>query len=272
NSTGLTLPVTEYDHTLGCDISGGTVYRGARYPSFQGIYFYGDFCSGRLWGLQKTNGVWQSALLFDTTLSIIGFSEDESGQLWVSDYNSGAVYAIVEGPPTPIDLSLTQNDSVDPSLAGKQLTYTIQVKNNSSAMATGVLVTDTMPAGVPFVSASSTRGSCARSGNTLTCRIPSLAAAASATITLNVKPTAAGTISNTATAEANEPDSNPADNSSTENTTISPSSDLKVTVNDGKTAIAAGQRDTYIIKVSNLGPSSVTGATVIDTFPGIFTG
>ena len=270
--TGLTLPVVEYDHSFGCDISGGTIYRGVRYPSFQGIYFFGDWCSGRLWGLQQTNNAWQSALLFDTTLSIIGFSEDESGQLWVSDYSGGAVYPIVQGPPVPIDLSLAQNDSVDPSPAGKQLTYTIQVRNNSSAMATGVVVTDTMPNGVPFVSASSTKGSCTRSGNILTCRIPSLAAAASATITLNVKPATSGTISNTATAEANEPESNPADNPSTENTTISPSSDLKVTVNDGKTTIAAGQRDTYIIKVSNLGPSSVTRATVIDTFPGIFTG
>ncbi len=272
DSTGLTLPVTEYDHSLGCDISGGTVYRGLAYPHFQGIYFYGDWCTGRLWGLQRTNGVWQSALLFDTTLSIIGFSENESGQLWVSDYNGGAVYLIVEGPPAPIDLSLTQNDSTDPSLAGKQLTYTIQVRNNSSAMATGVVVTDSMPNGVPFVSVSSTKGNCTRSGNTVTCRIPSLAAAASATITLIVKPAAPGTISNTATAEANEPESNPADNSSTENTTINASSDLKVTVTDGKTAIAAGQKDTYTIKVTNLGPSNITGVTVTDTFPGIFTG
>ena len=110
DSTGLTLPVTEYDHTLGCDISGGTVYRGTRYPSFQGIYFYGDWCSGRLWGLQQTGGTWQNALLYDTTLSIIGFSEDESGRLWISDYNSGAVYPLVEGPPPNIDLSLLQSD------------------------------------------------------------------------------------------------------------------------------------------------------------------
>src|SRR4029453_11354611 len=230
DTTGLTLPVFEYDHSVGCDISGGTVYRAGRYPSFYGIYYFGDFCTGRLWGLQRANGSWESSLLFNTTLSIIGFSEDESGQFWVSDYSGGAVYPIVEGPPAPIDLSLTQNDSVDPSPAGKQLTYTLQVRNNSSAMATGFVVTETMPSGVPFVSVSSTKGKCARSGNTVTCRIPSLAAAASATITLNVKPAAPGTISNTATSEANEPESNPADNSSTESTTISASSDLKVTV------------------------------------------
>src|SRR5438105_814504 len=153
DTTGLTLPVTEYDHSLGCHISGGTVYRAARYPSLFGLYFFGDFCSGRLWGLQQTNGAWQTALLFETTLSIISFSEDESGHLWVADYNGGGIYPIVEGPPTPVNLSITQSDSADPSPAGKQMTYTITVKNNSSALATGVLVTDTMPAGVTFVSA-----------------------------------------------------------------------------------------------------------------------
>ena len=270
DSTGLTLPVTEYDHTLGCDISGGTVYRGTRYPSFQGIYFYGDWCSGRLWGLQQTGGTWHSALLYDTTLSIIGFSEDESGQLWISDYNGGAVYPLVEGPPPNIDLSLLQSDSADPSPAGSQLVYTIRVTNNSSALATGVLVTDTMPAAINFVSVSSTRGSCARSGNIVTCRIPSLAGGTSGTITLIVKPTAPGSITNTANVAANEPDPNASNNSSIESTTITASSDLKVTVTDSKATIAAGQKDTYTIKVTNAGPSNVTGATVVDNFPAIF--
>src|SRR6266487_4250176 len=77
DSTGLTLPVAEFDHSQGCaSITGGTVYRATRYPTLYGIYFYGDWCSGRLWGLQPTNGAWQSALLFDTTLAIIGFAED----------------------------------------------------------------------------------------------------------------------------------------------------------------------------------------------------
>ena len=270
--TNLTLPVVEYDHSFGCDISGGTVYRGVRYPGFQGIYFFGDWCSGRLWGLQQTTTAWQSAVLFDTTLSIIGFSEDEGGQLWVSDYNGGAIYPIVEGPPVPVDLSLAQNDSADPSPAGKQLSYIIQVKNNSPAIATGVLVTDILPSGVPFVFASSTKGRCTRSGGILTCRIPSLAANASATITINMKPAAPGVINNTATVETNEPDNNSANNSSAESTTVNASSDLKVTVTDSKNAIAAGQKDTYSIKVTNVGPSNTSGATVTDVFPGIFTG
>jgi len=271
DTTGLTLPVAQYDHSLGCSITGGTVYRSTLYPSFQGIYFYGDWCSGHLWGLQQTGGTWQSALLYDTTLSIIGFAEDESGQLWISDYNGGAVYPLVEGPPANIDLSLLQSDSADPSPAGAQLVYTIRITNNSAPLATGVLVTDTMPASATFVSASSTLGSCARSGTTVSCRIPSLAGGASATITLIVKPTMPGNIANNANVAANEPDTNISNNSSTESTTINASSDLKVTVTDGKTTIAAGQKDTYTIKVTNAGPSNVTGVAVVDNFPAIFT-
>ena len=272
NTTGLTLPVAEYDHSLGCAISGGTVYRAARYPTLYGIYFFGDWCSGRVWGLRQTNGACQSALLFYTTLSITSFAEDESGQLWVADYSGGAIYPIVEGPPSAVDLSLNQSDSADPSPAGGQLAYTIEVNNSSSAMATGVLVNDTIPTGVPFVSVNSTQGSCTRSGDTVTCRVPSLAAGATATITLLLKPNAVGTITNTANVVANEPDTDATNNSSTEDTTTSPSCEIKVTVTDFKTTIPAGQKNTYTIKVSNVGTNNVTGATVADSFPAMFTG
>jgi uncharacterized repeat protein (TIGR01451 family) len=272
DTTGLTLPVVEYDHSQGCAISGGTVYRAALYSSFQGTYFFGDWCSGRIWGLQPVSGTWQSALLSVTTLSIISFSEDEAGKFWVADYSGGGIYPIVEGPPTPVNLSVSQSDSVDPSPAGNRVTYTIRVKNNGSAMATGVLLTDTMPTGVPFVSVTSDLGSCTRSSGTIACRIYSLSSGASATITLVLQPKAVGTIANTANVTANEPDSDPTDNSSTESTKITAASDVKVTVTDGKTATVAGQKNTYRIKVTNVGPSDVTGLVVRDTFPGTLTG
>jgi glucose/arabinose dehydrogenase len=45
---GLTLPLLEYDHTLGCSITGGYVYRGQEFSDFQGVYVFGDFCTGRI--------------------------------------------------------------------------------------------------------------------------------------------------------------------------------------------------------------------------------
>ena len=267
DTRGLTFPVAQYAHTQGCSVSGGTIYLGTRYPALQGIYFFGDWCSGRLWGLKHVSAAWESALLYDTSLSIIGFTEDEIGKLWVADYTGGGVYPIKGGASVPIDLSLAQSDTPDPSLAGSGLTYTIEVRNKSSGLATGLVVTDTIPSGVLFVSAGATLGTCTRSGSTVTCRIPSLAAPSVATITLVVKPQSSGTVSNAVNVIANEPDVDSTNNSSTETTTITPAADLKVTVTDGRTSIAAGSQNIYTITVTNAGPSACMGATVTDTFP-----
>ena len=77
-------------------------------------------------------------------------------------------------PPGSTDLSITNSDSPDPVAVNGALTYTIQVKNNGSEEATGVAVTDTLPANVNFISALSGAGACTKSGNTVTCQISSL--------------------------------------------------------------------------------------------------
>ena len=89
-----------------------------------------------------------------------------------------------------------------------------------------------------------------------------------------VSTAATGTLSNTATvtAASGVPDPNTANNSATDSDTISFSADLKVTVNDGKTATVAGAKNTYTIVVTNIGPSNVSGAVINDGFPSTFTG
>ncbi len=54
NQEGLVLPVAFYDHTQGCSVTGGHVYRGPTYSGLQSVYLYGDFCSGVIWGLDRT--------------------------------------------------------------------------------------------------------------------------------------------------------------------------------------------------------------------------
>lgn len=84
----LVTPVAEYSHALGESITGGYVYRGPNLPEWQGVYFYGDYGSGRIWGLlRQSDGTWQSQQLFDTGANITSFGEDESGELYLSDYN-----------------------------------------------------------------------------------------------------------------------------------------------------------------------------------------
>jgi len=94
SSAGLVLPVAEYDHAAGdCSVTGGYVYRGGN-PSLQGTYLYGDFCSGRIWGLRRNGAAWENRLLLDSTLLISTFGEDEAGELYVADYGTGALYRI----------------------------------------------------------------------------------------------------------------------------------------------------------------------------------
>jgi glucose/arabinose dehydrogenase len=92
-------PVAVYDHgpndSNGCSITGGGVYRGVIYPRMQGMYFYGDYCSGKIWGLIDANG-WQNQLLLDTTLSISTFGADETGNLFLADLSSGVIYRIID--------------------------------------------------------------------------------------------------------------------------------------------------------------------------------
>src|SRR5512144_194375 len=89
SQTGLTLPIADYDHGLGCSVIGGHVYRGAQFPSLRGFYLYGDLCSGRIWGLRKAGDLWENVLLLDSDITITTFGLDEAGELYVTDYAGG---------------------------------------------------------------------------------------------------------------------------------------------------------------------------------------
>ena len=97
NTTGLTPPIFEYSHDLGCSITGGQVYRGLDYPRLQGLYFYGDFCGRQIWGLRAGASV-QNTLLAQTDLNITTFGEDEVGNIYVSGAGSG-IFLISDGEP-----------------------------------------------------------------------------------------------------------------------------------------------------------------------------
>lgn len=93
---GLVMPVAEYDHAQGCSVTGGLIYRGQNFPRLQGFYFYGDFCTGRIWGLRRNGADFQNSLLLASPLSISTFGVDEAGELYVADYVSGGIYRIVD--------------------------------------------------------------------------------------------------------------------------------------------------------------------------------
>jgi hypothetical protein len=97
DQSGLVLPVAEYEHgDDGCSVTGGYVYRGAALPALSGAYLYGDYCSGRIWGLaEDATGQWQDGLLVDTSLQLSSFGETEDGEALVVDLN-GTLYRLVQ--------------------------------------------------------------------------------------------------------------------------------------------------------------------------------
>jgi glucose/arabinose dehydrogenase len=93
----MTPPIKEYKHDLGLSVTGGYVYRGRKIPSLVGWYVYGDYSSGRIWGLKYENGkLTGDQLLLQSRAQPASFGEDAEGELYLCDHN-GTVYKIVEG-------------------------------------------------------------------------------------------------------------------------------------------------------------------------------
>lgn len=92
-TVGMTWPVMEYSHGLGCSVTGGYVYRGLKSPTLSGTYFFADFCSGRIWGGVGAGLAYEQVELLDTNLLVSSFGEDESGEVYVVHYG-GSVHRL----------------------------------------------------------------------------------------------------------------------------------------------------------------------------------
>jgi hypothetical protein len=92
-------PIAEYSHSDGsCSVTGGYRYRGV-FTRMKGIYFYGVYCTGMIWGAtENANGTWTGTKMLDTTMSITSFGEDANGELYVVDQR-GVVYRIIDQLP-----------------------------------------------------------------------------------------------------------------------------------------------------------------------------
>ena len=96
DASGLVSPIAEYDHSLGCSITGGYVYRGAAYPQLVGIYFFADYCSGRFWSLRETTpSDWRLDPPLQTPLRPSSFGEDEAGELYAVSLHNNGLYRLV---------------------------------------------------------------------------------------------------------------------------------------------------------------------------------
>ena len=96
NQTGLTLPVTVYDHSNDCSVTGGFVLH-SRKPGQAPVYLYSDYCSGDVRALQRNGNEWATTTLFDSGQFVTSFGMDEDGDIYLLG-NGGTVARFVEQP------------------------------------------------------------------------------------------------------------------------------------------------------------------------------
>ena len=136
---------------------------------------------------------------------------------------------IYRGLGPPADLAVTQLDSPDPVNAGGKLTYTISAANNGPNSVTDARVFDRLPAGVSFVSAIASQGSCVQSNGLVTCTIGALGGGGSVTIKIVVTPPFEAILTNTAAIVSSGADPNVTNNATTVFTTVQGVASLVVT-------------------------------------------
>jgi glucose/arabinose dehydrogenase len=99
NATGLILPILEYPHSSGdCSVTGGYVYRGRLYPRLTGTYFYGDYCTGRIWGATPNGPAWTTRLFAPRASNLTTFGEDAAGELYLAT-EAGVFARVVDSNP-----------------------------------------------------------------------------------------------------------------------------------------------------------------------------
>ncbi|MBW3625233.1 MAG: DUF11 domain-containing protein, partial [Armatimonadetes bacterium] len=111
---------------------------------------------------------------------------------------AGQIYllrtSLLKPPAGAVDLAVEQKESQDPAVVNRPFSYSVTVTNRGAQTATGVILTDALPAGASFVSAVPSQGSCSQAGGKVECSLGVLGPGADATILLTVTPTRAGTL------------------------------------------------------------------------------
>lgn len=164
-----------------------------------------------------------------------------------------------------VDMTTTPLNQV---YQGSPLTYTIRVANAGSLTATNVNLTDVLPAQMSFVSATASQGSCAGS-TTVTCALGDIAVGATATVLVNVLPTATGyNINNTVTVSTTGADVNSRNNSAAITINVREPlvlADLSVTTTAAQNTVPVRTNIVYTVNVKNSGPNTAQDVVLSDT-------
>jgi uncharacterized repeat protein (TIGR01451 family) len=174
-------------------------------------------------------------------------------------------------PPSTVqfqsaDLAIVKSASPDTITPGENVTYTLEVTNHGPDPAVAVRVSDPLPSGLTFVSASP---GCSAAAADVTCAVGTLAAGASQTFTVtsSVASSVTGRLTNTATVDSVTADPDPGDNTSTVTVPSEGVADLSITKVASTSTVGPGGQVLYTLVVENDGPSNATGVVVTDAPP-----
>ncbi len=184
-----------------------------------------------------------------------------------TDNNSSTVKVTVK-PKADLSISIADSDDPDEGFiySGDDLTYTITVTNNGPSDATNIEVTDTLPAGVQFVSADS---GCSYNTGIVTCNAEGIANGSSVSFDIVINPVKPETITNVASVSASEYDDVSDNNSASEDTIVKAVTDLQIiSAYAAPNPVYAGDNLTYTVNVKNSAAeyNTAEGVKVIYTF------
>ncbi|HWW00693.1 MAG TPA: Calx-beta domain-containing protein [Candidatus Acidoferrum sp.] len=204
------------------------------------------------------NGVWSLYIIDDQ-------------QLYSGIISNGWLLKLTTSAPIlgNADLALSMTASPNPVIASSNLTYTLTLTNFGPSAAANIFVTNTMPPGAGYVSSSPALGTASTNGaGLLVWSISALTNGGTASLTLVVRPPAAGFITNSAFVTNSVVDLNPDDNVASAVVLVTtPIADLAVSLAGVPNPVLSGNNLTYTITVTNLGPATATSVSVTDTLP-----
>ena len=166
-----------------------------------------------------------------------------------------------------VDLAVAQQASPDPVLVGQQVTYSITVTNFGPAAATGVRLTDILPAGVSVVAVATSQGTSTNEAETVVCELGQLAAGASATVIITAGTSQVGSLTNMVTAGSAEADVALANNTATMVSQAREAADVGLAVGTEPQSPRVGQPLTWVFSVTNRGPNTATFVVLENPLP-----
>ena len=180
----------------------------------------------------------------------------------------GQAYKLTPVAPG-VDVGVRMIPASGTAAQGVPFTYALTVTNAGSLAASGVSVTDILPAGVDFVSAVASQGTCSGT-TTIVCTLGAMASDASATIQLTVRPSIIGTLVNSVSVAANEVDPNSVNNTASASVVVKAAQDtvdLGVSMTAAPNPAAVLANLTYVISVTNSGVGTANNVTMSDAIP-----